>query len=336
VITILRSVALLLITLISFGCTASNYYNVPRDAFEKKVKILGVAPIFIDTESDIRHPEKDALLNLIRSQNRANEKELVSILKNTGTFFSVRLLDDDADKMFSSMLFRRERRDDASVVYNKYFYKLPDLKDLVTKNGLDAVMITVVSGLTRQDTVRSSNLISYLKGEYNLLVMTSQIFDADGNILWEFPNFRENNPYLPALVELQYPNFDEAKANGTDLVDVKFKTIPGISRYLNEAEDSNVAGGAKASKAYVSVFNDMADLLKPEKKFLWWGKKEDKSGGTAIQQVPRTGEYVKPETVKQETVSPTATTKPVQPEVIKEEPLAQPIKEEKIKEETIK
>ena len=323
----LKLALLCMVAMLGFGC-ASNYYNIPRETFEKKVKILGVAPIFIDSESDIRYPEKEALVNLIKDYNRKNEKELVTRLKDTGTFFSVRLLDDDADRLFFNMLFRKERRDDASVVYNKYFFKLPELKDLVTRNGLDAVMFTVVSGLTRQDTVRSSNLMSYLKSDYNCLVMTSQIFDADGNILWEFPNFRESIPSLPAFLELQYPDFDEAKSNETDKVDVKFKTIPGITRTLNISEES---GGAKVSSAYASIFSDMAALLKPETNFFWWKKKDEKKDDQQIQQQPPIRESVKPEEIRDQTVKP----ENVKPEVIKEE-VVKPIKEESIKEETIK
>ena len=89
----LKLALLSMVVFLSFGC-ASNYYNVPRETFEKKVKILGVAPIFVDSESDIRHPEKEALVTLIKDYNRKNEKELVARLKDTGTFFSVRLLDD--------------------------------------------------------------------------------------------------------------------------------------------------------------------------------------------------------------------------------------------------
>jgi hypothetical protein len=330
--TLFKSVVLSIITFLAFGCS-SNYYNVPRETFEKKVKILGVAPIFVDSESDIKFPEKEALVNLIKEQNRKNEKELVALLRETGTFFSVRKLDDDADRLFSTILFRRERRDDASVAYNKYFYKLPELKELVTRNGLDAVMLTVVSGLTREDTVRSSNLISYLKSDYNALVMTSQIYDADGNLLWEFPNFRENSPGLPALLDLQYPDFDEAKANATDSVDVKFKTIPGITRELNKSEDSSLGGNSKVSKSYLSIFNDMAALLKPEKKFLWWGKKEDKSELDQRLLAPPTHESQTPApSLKEKTVSPNQ----VRPDPVKEEPVApQPIKEQTIKEESI-
>lgn len=327
--TFLKTAYLFMIVYLSFGCS-NNYYNVPRETFEKKVKILGVAPIFVDSESDIRHPEKEALVNLIKEQNRKNEKELVALLKKTGTFFSVRLLDEDADKLYYNTMFRRERRDDASVVYNKYFFKLPELKELVTRNGLDAVMLTVVSGLTRQDTVRSSNLVSYLECDYNFLVMTSQILDADGDILWEFPNFREKRPSLPAFFPLQYPDFDEAKANETEKVDVKFKTIPGITRALNKSEDSTLPGKAQVSSAYASIFGDMAALLKPEKKFPWSKKKEVAKDEPQKQQEPPTGENVKPEPVKGEAVSPPVN----QPAVIQEEAI--PVQPGIIKEETIK
>ena len=67
-------VALLLVTV---GC-AQNYYNVPRESYEKKVRVLGVAPIFTDSDSDIRIPERDALLALIKDANRKNEAELVA------------------------------------------------------------------------------------------------------------------------------------------------------------------------------------------------------------------------------------------------------------------
>lgn len=308
--------ALLAMTVFSsFGC-AGNYYNIPRETFEKKVKILGVAPIFVDSESDIRHPEKDALVALIKDYNRKNEKELVARLKDTGAFFSVRLLDEDADKLFFNIMFHRERRDDASVVYNKYFYKLPDLKELITRNGLDAVMFTVVSGLTRQDTVRSSNLVSYLESDYNFLVMTSQIFDANGNILWEFPNFRVSRPSLPAFFELQYPDFDEARANETDKVELKFKTIPGIDRAFKKTEESSLQGNVKVSGVYTSIFSDMASLLKPETEFPWTKKKEEPSPQP---EAPKQ-EMPKPEAPTPEAVRPADTIPEiVKPEVIKEE-----------------
>ncbi len=326
--TLLRMALLSLVIFSCFGC-ASNNYNIPRETFEKKVKILGVAPIFVDSESDIRHPERDALVTLIKEQNRKNEKELVAQLKETGTFFSVRLLDYDADQLFQNMLFRRERRDDAAVVYNKYFYKLPELKELVTKNGLDAVMLVVVSGLTQRDTVRSGNLVSYLEADYNSLVMTAQIFDAEGNILWEFPNFREKSPALTPLLELQYPDFDEAKANETDKVEIKFKTIPGIARAFNKTGSASYADNAKVSKAYSAIFKDMTSLLKPDDGFLWW-KKEPKRETQPVAEQPKN------EAVKSDAAAESAKPAEIKPDVVPEDTKSETVKPAVIKEETLK
>jgi hypothetical protein len=326
----LESALIVMTCFMVFGCS-NNYYNIPRESFEQKIKILGVAPIFVDAESDIRHPEKDALITIIKDENRKNEKELATLLSDTGTFFSVRRLDGDADGLFVNLLFRRERRDDASVAYNKYFYKLPELKEIITKNGLDALMLTVVSGLTREDTVRSGNLISYLKSDYNSLVMSSQIFDADGNVLWEFPNFRTRSTSFPALVELQYPDFDEAKANATDFVDVKFRSIKGITRILDKREDSSTPGGGKVSEPYVSVFKEMTDLLKPEGNLLPWSKHEEKAV-PGSQQVPPTSENLSQPPVRQKVETPEAPAA----NPVKEEAASQPVKEEPVKEEPIK
>ena len=46
----------------------AGYYNIPREAYEKKVRILGVAPIMVDADSDIRHPEKEKLVALLKEE----------------------------------------------------------------------------------------------------------------------------------------------------------------------------------------------------------------------------------------------------------------------------
>lgn len=273
--SILKLVPLCIVAILTFGC-AQNYYNIPRESYEKRVRTLGVAPIFIDSESDIRHPEKEPLVALVKDANRKNEKELVALLKQTGVYFTVRLLDGDADQLFSTLFFRRERRDDAGVVYNKYFFKGEALRDLVTRNQLDAVMVVVVSGLTRKETVHSRNLLAYLESDYNYLTMTAQVLDADGNILWEFPNFRKRMPALSPLFALQYPDFDEADANLSDKVEVKFKTIPGISRAFAKADDSSVLKNVQVSTLYGAIFDNMVSLLKPERNLFGNGKKEEK------------------------------------------------------------
>ncbi len=257
---ILRCITLMALLVTTFGC-AHNYYNIPRESFEKKVRVIGVAPIFIDADSDIRLPDKETLVNLVKDTNSKNGRGLASLLKEKGGFFAVRPLADDPDKLFSDLFFRRERRDDAGIVYNKYFFKNDALRNLITKNNLDAIMIVVVSGLTERDKIFSNNLFSYLETDYNRLIMTAQILDADGMALWEYPNFRQRHLSFSPLLVLQYPDFDEARANETDKVDVKFKTVPGITRAFDNSTDIN---GVKVSRRYKSIFDDMMSVLGPE------------------------------------------------------------------------
>lgn len=263
---VFRFTLLFLVSVITLGC-AQNYYNVPKETFEKKVRTLGVAPLFVDADSDIRHPEKEAVVNLIKDYNRKNEKELVALLKETGTYFAVRLLDDDAAPLFTSLLSRREKRDDAGVRYNKYFFKPEELRALMAKNAVDAMLFVTVNGLTRQEKVYSSNLLSYLDSEYNYLAVSAQILDADGNTLWEFPNFRQRAIQYPMLLALQYPDFDEAAANSSDRVDVKFKTIAGITRAFAKSEPA-AHGTGQVSVLYKNIFEEMVSLQQPDRNIL--------------------------------------------------------------------
>lgn len=251
---------LLSLALLIAGC-AQNYYNIPKESFQKKVRILGVAPIVVDADSDIAYPDKGALLSLLKEANRANGPELVAELKDTGTFFDVRTMGDDPDQFFSALFYRREKRDDAGVAYNKYFYKLPELKEYITRNGVDALMIVVVSGITKRDTMRASNLIDYLEAKYNYLIVTAQILDVNGDILWEYPNFHERVMNYPTFLALQYPDFDEARANMSDLVEVRFKSIAGLTKALTRSEPSQVLPKGGANPLYVAQFQQISGLL---------------------------------------------------------------------------
>jgi hypothetical protein len=256
----LKKLFLPLLVMLLAGC-ASNYYNIPREAYEKKVKILGVAPIFLDAESEIRHPEKTEVLKIVREANRKNEKELVDILKGNGEYFAVRFLDEEPDQLLATIVSRRERRDDAGVVYNKYFYKPEELKKFVERHNVDAVMLVTVSGISMTEKIYSSNFMAVLEDRYNNLIMTAQIIDADGTLLWEYPNFRQKFVTFSPLFALQYPDFEEARANLTDQVKIKNKSIPGIGRAFTRTESSTMKWSKQVSALYNKQFTDMTAFL---------------------------------------------------------------------------
>jgi hypothetical protein len=255
-----RLFLLLPLVALAFGC-ARNHFNIPQETFAKKVRIVGVAPIMIDPGSDIRHPDKDQLLAVVAELNRKYEMQFVRKLKATGSFYAVSLLDADPQKTFDSLFFRREKRDDAAICYNKYFWKTDRLRDYLRQNRLDALLLIVVSGIGRIDSVSSSRFASSLTAEYNYLIMTAQIVDGDGAILWEYPNFRTRLLSYDPLINLQYPDFSEASANLFAKADVKFKTVDGIRRALEQKRKDFLFRETLESDLYNSQFDEMISTI---------------------------------------------------------------------------
>ena len=251
---------LLLPLLLLFGC-AQNHFNVPQETIAEKVRVLGVAPIMIDAGSEISHPEREALLALLEEQNRAQDPLLVRKLKATGNFFTVVLMDDPPQPLFSTLLFRREKRDDASVVYNKHFWNAQELEAYLQKNRIDALMLVAVSGITKKDKMYSRDLLDGLFSDYNYLVMSAQIVDKSGMVLWEYPNFRQRLLTYYPMVNLQYPDFSEAEANLMPLAQVKFKTIDGLKRAFARKQKDMLLRETHESGIYGRQFDEMISLL---------------------------------------------------------------------------
>jgi len=261
------------------GCS-QNRFNIPAENFAERVKALGIAPIMIDADSDIKHPQKDLLITLVTETNRKYEQQFVRKLKATGNFYTTALLDGDPQGLFGRLLARREKRDDATILYNKYFWKNDELRDYIRKNNLDAVMLLVVSGLTKSDKEISYGQLKSLKTDYNYLYLTAQILDANGTILWEYPNFRQSFPSYSPLINLEYPDFNEAEANLTTNVIVKFKTIEGIRRTLDQKSKDYLLRETQESVVYGKQFDEMISLLK-------YDHDKEKKGSVPVTETPR-------------------------------------------------
>jgi len=255
-------VALLFVSGTMLGC-AQNYFNIPAENFAEKVKVLGVAPIVIDADSDITHPQKEFLMQLITDLNRKYEPLLVRKLQSSGSFYAVTPLADDPRQLFSSLLSRREKRDDANIKYNKYFWKNDELGAYIKKNRLDAVMIVVVSGLTQTGKIYSSNLLASLETDYNYLMMTAQLLGPDGTVLWEYPNFRSRLLTYSPLINLQYPDFSESDANLSRKTEVRFKSLDGIRRTLEQKKSDWLLRETQEPEVYGKLFDEMTSRLKP-------------------------------------------------------------------------
>ena len=242
------------------GCS-QNHFNIPSENFADKVRVLGIAPIIVDTDSDIKHPQKDLLVTLLADTNRKYEQQFVRKLKATGNFYTTAQLDGDPQGIFGKLFSRREKRNDAAILYNKYFWKNDELRDYLQKNNLDAVMLIVVSGLTKSESVTSIGQLKSLTSDYNYLVMTAQILDANGTILWEYPNFNQRVLSYDPLINLEFPDFNEAEANLTTTVAVKFKTIDGIRRTLEQKRKDLLLRETQEPEVYGKQFDEMISFL---------------------------------------------------------------------------
>ncbi|MEI6305501.1 MAG: hypothetical protein WCP33_01645, partial [Deltaproteobacteria bacterium] len=256
----MKKLFVLPLMLLILGC-AQNHFNVPADNFKDKVRVLGVAPFMIDSESEIKHPQKEELVPLVAEMNRTFESQFVRKLKATGSFYTVALLDGDPRQVFAEMFFRREKRDDATIRYNKYFWNAGGLKEYIRKNNLDAVMLIMVSGLSKTDKIFSGSLLKSKTSDYNYLIMTAQILDADGTILWEYPNFRNRILRFDPMINLQYPDFSESDANLSNDTNVKFKTIEGIRRAFNQKTKDLLLRETTESEIYGKQFDEMLWFL---------------------------------------------------------------------------
>ena len=261
------------------GCS-QNHFNIPTENFADKVRVLGIAPIIVDADSDIKYPQKDLLITLLTETNRKYEQQLVRKLKATGNFYTTALLEGDPQNIFGKLLSRREKRDDATILYNKYFWKNGELRDYIQKNNLDAVMLVVVSGLTKKDKVTSLTQFKTLTSDYNYLIMTAQILDANGAILWEYPNFRQRLVSYDPLINLEYPDFNEAEANQTTSTQVKFKTIEGIRRTLDQKRKDWLFRETQEPEVYGKQFDEMISLLK-------YDHNKEKKGSVPVAETPR-------------------------------------------------
>ena len=243
------------------GCS-QNHFNIPTENFAEKVRVLGIAPIIVDADTINRYPQKDQLITLLTETNRTYEQLFVRKLKATGNYYTTALLDGDPQGIFGKLFSRREKRNDATIQYNKYFWKSEELRDYVQKNNLDAVMLLMVSGLTKSENVTSIGQLKSLTSDYDYLIMTAQILDAQGSILWEYPNFRQPILSYNPLMSLEYPDFNEAEANLSTSVHVKFKTIEGIRRAFELKRKDYLLRETQEPEIYGKQFDEMISLLK--------------------------------------------------------------------------
>ena len=240
----------------SIGCTNKNFLVSNKD-YQSAVKTLGVIPLLVDSGSDIIHPEREAVIHLVKTNNEGKTSYLIEKLKDHKGYFDVRPVTGDVDDLFANLVRGRELVTRPDSFYRSYQVNTGYAGELCRKNLVDVILIIVLNGVMTPQKYWDRTRLSYLQTDYNLLVESALVVAADGRLLWEY----SGDPASPFLA-LQYPDFDEAHYNKTNKVRLKFITLDGIEKALQEPS-SPWLDQDSTPKVYRNMLNRVAKELKP-------------------------------------------------------------------------
>lgn len=245
---------LLLLSLLA-GC-AANFYRVAPEDYRNRVKRLGVLPVLVDSGSTVLHPQKEAVLQILRESALGRETRLVDQLAGGGGYNEVKALGGDAERTAARLLAGSSLLTQKGSTYRRYQLDPTAASELATAGGVDALLVVVLNGVDGKEKRWERSGPRYLEANYNSIQATALVVAPSGEILWERPGYI-GAPFL----DLQYADFEEALHNRTDLVQIRFLTPDGLQRALMEA-DRTLLGKTDFPTLYRQLFDAIADSLR--------------------------------------------------------------------------
>lgn len=236
------------------GCS-SGTYQLPKKEYQTKVQVLGVLPLLVDYNSSLAYPEKDNLFNILASSTRGKYEILVEQLRNKKGYFDVRPLSANSDLTALSLLNAGSPHDESGLPQG-YSFDTATVSEIARQNVLDAILVVVFSGEQVKEVRRSRTKLESLETSYSQILATAAVIDRDGKVLWTLAgedSFR--------ALTLQYPDFDEAYYNKTDIVRVKNISLSGVERALDEGSEKD--GKPTLPKMYKELFAEIVGGISP-------------------------------------------------------------------------
>ena len=229
----MRLVYMLLVGLLLVGCS-SGVYKVPKDTYRSQVKTLGVLPIIVDGGSAINHSQRDGVVSLLRRTAVGKLESAIETLRKKKGYFDVRYVGEDPQRLLQQLIVAPMQPLAESGLPTGHYYSATAAKHLLEQKVVDALLVVVLSGVEHQEKRRSRNKLETLETVYNDILATAAVVDGRGKVLWEM-NGEEADP----LLAMQYPDFDEAYFNKTEVVALKEITLAGLERTLTAEQKEN-------------------------------------------------------------------------------------------------
>ena len=237
-----------------FGC-GSGTYHIPKKEYQTRVQVLGVLPVLVDYNSSVNYPQKEVLYDLLSRSAAGKHESLVKQLKENKGYFDVRLLSVSPELTALSLLSGGSTHDEAGFPAG-YAFDAATVTEMARQNVVDAILVVVLSGEKVEEVRRSRTKLETLQTHYGDIRATAAVIDRNGDVLWQLAGSES----FQALV-LQYPDFDEAYYNKTDLVRVKNISLAGLERVLDESPDEN--GNKELPEMYRNLFSEIVSGISP-------------------------------------------------------------------------
>ncbi len=236
------------------GCS-NGTFHIPKQEYKSKVQVLGVLPLLVDRNSMMNYPDKEWLFDRLESSSRGKHQVLVDALVQKKGYFDVRPLDVDTHLTTLSLLAHGSSHDKDGRPTG-YAFDVTTVAEIARRNVVDALLVVVFSGETLNETRRSRTKLETLTTSYSNLVATAAVVDRNAQVLWQLSG---DDSYTAMI--LQYPDFDEAYYNHTDVVKVKNVSIQGVERML--AEDPDAKGVNTLPSMYSELFDKIVSGISP-------------------------------------------------------------------------
>ncbi|PLX92292.1 MAG: hypothetical protein C0619_06455 [Desulfuromonas sp.] len=229
----MRLVCVLLVGLLLIGCS-SGVYKVPKEKYRTQVKTLGILPIIVDDGSAINHSQRAEVVSLLRRTAVGKLESAIETLRKKKGYFDVRYVGEDPQQILQQLIVAPMQPMAETGLPSGYYYSATAAKRLAEQKVVDALLVVVLAGVEHTEKRRSRNKLETLTTIYNDIIATAAVVDSRGKVLWEM-NGEEAYP----LLAMQYPDFDEAYFNKTEVVALKEITLGGLERTLTVEQKEN-------------------------------------------------------------------------------------------------
>jgi hypothetical protein len=251
-----RWLLVLILSVLMSGCGGGSF-AVPKEQYRERVQTLGVLPLMLDDSSQIMHPERDQVVEMLRRYNVATQGLLIDTLKISKDYFDVRAIPGDARDLFGRLVIDRNLRGKGDNLHRGYVLNGAEIASLAEKNVVDGLLIVIFNGIEREESRWDRTKLTYLKAKYNVILASALVVSPSGQVLWEYHG-EPGESFLP----LQYPEFDEAYHNKTDEVKIRFISIPGLERTLAERE-TEMFGKGSWPRLHKELYEKLVSELSP-------------------------------------------------------------------------